>query len=95
MALGLPGQAAIALTCDALDHAPIPEPFKILGIMRQQAGDAVDQHRGDNIGVVNLLAADCVACQQLEQLPGDFGGVIGDVELFQEPICLRQDCFFG
>jgi hypothetical protein len=81
---------AAALIRKALDRDNIAEPFKIPGVMGQQAGDVINQHGGDDIGVVDLLAADRIVPHQFKQLPGDGGGVVCHFKLSYQLADLRQ-----
>lgn len=62
--------------------------------MGKDGRDAVGQHRGDDIGVVDLFAADLVACHQIQELFCHRQVVIGDIELFQKLFYLDQNRLF-
>jgi hypothetical protein len=44
------------LAAQPLDFDDVPEPPEIFRVVGQQVGDAISQHGGDDIGVVDLLA---------------------------------------
>lgn len=52
------------------------KPLKILAVVGEQAGDVISEHGGDDIGVMNLLAADLEILHQLDELAGHGGGIV-------------------
>lgn len=69
-----------------LDIDNLCEPFKVFRVVRQQRGNAIGFHRGDDIGIVHLFAAELVVGQQLQELFGDSGCVVCDLEaIFKIP----------
>ena len=69
---------------DSLDSNPIGKPLEVLAIVREQCRNAMSKHGGDDVGIVDLFAADGDVVHQLHQLVGHGVGIVGDFEVVLE-----------
>ena len=69
---------------NALDYNDVAKAFKIIGVMGKDGRTTVRQHRSDDIGVVDLFAADFVVCHQVQQFFCHHSVVILPIEFCQK-----------
>lgn len=68
----------ILISIDPLDPDHLPKSLKVLDIVGQQAGDAISQHGGHDIGVMDLFAACLNISHQSDELPSDSSRIVRD-----------------
>lgn len=75
---------------NTFDFDNTDEPLKIPGIVGQQARYAISQHCGDDIGVMDLFAADLMVLHQSDQLPSNGDGIVRHFKLVDKLLNLCQ-----
>jgi hypothetical protein len=73
-----------------LDLDECTEPGEVGRVVRREPAQAVGLHRGDDVGVVDLLAADGDRAQEHQQIGRDRRPVLGDPELRLEADDVRD-----
>jgi hypothetical protein len=69
----IPTSPILRRLTDSFNLDMVAEPFKILGIVGQQARDVVGQHRGDNVSRYHAPAWERIAQNHLRILGPEIG----------------------